>query len=153
VERLLGYREALEQYGVAYDPGLVVYGRVGMSEAYEHVRHAMTHVRPRPTAIVAYNDLWTIPVLKALHDLGLTVPDDVAVVGQNDLDFAPYLTPPLASVAQPVYDMGRQGAEILFQKLAWPDDADWIPQHIVLEPKLIMRASAGQRLTAPVTSG
>ena len=75
--------------------------------------------------------------------MGLRVPDDVAVAGHMDLPFAPILIPPLTSVAQRVYDLGRLGAEILLQKLAWRDDQPWTAQTITLEPQLVVRASCG----------
>ena len=85
-------------------------------------------------------------MLKALHDLGLRVPDDVAVVGQNNLEYTDFLIPPLTSVAHAVQQMGRQGTEILLQKLAWSDDEPWLPHRVALEPVLIVRESSGQAL-------
>ncbi len=142
-ERVQGYRDALARHGVAFDERLVVTCTADMGSAYDRILGAMTSLTPRPTAILGYNDLWTIPVLKALHELRLCIPDDVAVVGHNDLEFARYLTPPLSSVAQPVYSMGQQGAQILFQKLTWPEEQPWVLRQVLLEPKLIVRESSG----------
>jgi len=140
-ERVLGYQSALADHGVPFDPALVIYSGQHYARSYDFVIHAMTHLHPRPTAILAYNDLWAIPVYKALSDLMLRVPDDVAVVGHNDLEFAGFLTPPLTSVAQPVYDMGQKGAEILLQKITWPSDEQWLPRQVTLPPTLVVRAS------------
>ena len=83
-----------------------------------------------------------VAVLKALHDMRLRVPDDVAVIGQNNLEFTGFLVPPLTTVAHPVQQMGRQGTEILLQKLAWTDDEAWLPHRVALEPVLIVRESS-----------
>jgi LacI family transcriptional regulator, galactose operon repressor len=80
-------------------------------------------------------------VLKAVRDLGLRVPEDVALVGQNNLEFTEFLVPPLTTVAHPVQQMGRQGTELLLQKVAWSDPDSWLPHRIALEPVLIVRKS------------
>jgi LacI family transcriptional regulator len=142
MERLPGYIQAHRDHGVPYFPERVVFCE-GMAETHLRVRELMTLLDPRPTAVMAYNDESALPVLKALHDLGLRVPEDIAVVGQNDLQFAPYLIPPLTTVAHAVYEVGRQGAEILFQKLRWPEDEPWTPHRIIRQPTLVIRESSG----------
>jgi DNA-binding LacI/PurR family transcriptional regulator len=149
-DRLRGYRQALEDFGVPFDPALVVYCEDEATSAYANVREVMGALRPFPTAILSYNDLWASAVLKALHDLALRVPDDVAVVGHNDNFIGRFLIPPLSTVSHPVYEMGCQGAEILFRKLAWPEDVAWTHQHVTLQPKLIIRESSGR--PAPVAA-
>jgi LacI family transcriptional regulator len=94
--------------------------------------------------VVAYNDLYATAILKALHDLGLRVPEDVAVVGQNNQDFTPFLIPPLTTVSHPVQQLGRQGAELLLQRLAWPADEPWLPHRVAIEPTLAVRESSGE---------
>jgi len=142
-ERVVGYRQALEQYGVAFDPDLLLQCSHGLMSTHSRVLEVMTSLHPAPTAILAYNDLWAIPVLSVLHELGLRVPDDVAVVGHNDLEFARFLIPPLTTIAHPVYEMGRRAAEILFRKISQSEDEPWRPQRIILEPRLITRQSSG----------
>lgn len=144
VARLAGYRRALDEFGVAFAPELVIH-TVRSAASYQPILDTMRQLQPRPTAILAYNDENSLPVLKALSDLGLRIPADVSVVGQNDLSFAPFLVPPLTSVAQSIHEMGRLGMEILLKKLApgqsglSPDS--WELQQIVLEPKLNIRLS------------
>ena len=143
LERAPGYRRALAEYGVELDPALVLETQIGVANTYDRVGEAMERLRPRPTAIVAFNDLHATAVLKALADLKLRVPDDVAVVGQNNQEFTPYLVPPLTTVVHTVQQLGRQGAELLLQRLAWPDDEPWLPHRVALEPTLIVRESSG----------
>jgi LacI family transcriptional regulator len=150
IARLAGYQKALEEFGVEFAAELVVYAAKA-TNSYQPILDAMRQLQPRPTAILAYNDETTIPVLKALNDLGLRIPEDVSVVGQNDLSFAPFLIPPLTSVAQAIHEMGRLGMEILLRKLALSQTASaqdsWEFQQIVLAPKLNIRLS-----TAPLHS-
>jgi LacI family transcriptional regulator len=142
-ERVLGYCQALAEFGVPFDPDLVIYCGGGHLNSYERVRHAMMHLPRRPTAVAAYNDLWAIPVLKALHDLGLRVPDDVAVTGHHDLELASFFSPPLTSVAQPIYEMGCRGADILLRKIGWPAEKPWTLERVVLDAQLVVRESSG----------
>jgi DNA-binding LacI/PurR family transcriptional regulator len=140
-ERLRGYCEALEEFGVPFEPELVIAsGQV--IECYDLVLETMRRLKPAPTAILAYNDEAALPVLKALRELKLRVPEDVAVTGQNDLFFAPFLVPALTSVAQSVYEMGRRSTEILFEKIRWPQDTPWATQQVIYEPKLVVRDSS-----------
>jgi DNA-binding LacI/PurR family transcriptional regulator len=151
-ERLPGYREALNEFGVPFDPELIVYCDA-MAETHARVLEVMAKLRPRPTAVMAYNDETALPVLKALRDLGLAVPREVSVVGQNDVVLAQYLDPPLTSVAHAVRDMARQGTELLFEKIGWPADEPWTPRRVAYEPRLVVRESsqAPRSATAGVT--
>lgn len=146
-ERLPGYRRALAEFEIPFTPDLIMETGSALDDTYARLTTTMQQSKPRPTGIVAYNDTHAVAVLKALHDLGLQVPDDVAVVGQNNLDYTEFLIPPLTSVAHAVQQMGRQGTEILLQKLAWTDDDQpWLPHRVALEPVLIVRASSGQAI-------
>ena len=75
-------------------------GGGSLEDTYARVTSLLQPSKQRPTGIVAYNDTYAVAVLKALQDLGLRVPQDVAVVGQNNLEFTDFLIPPLTSVAQ-----------------------------------------------------
>jgi LacI family transcriptional regulator len=143
LERSPGYRRALGEYGIDLAPELIIESTTMLADTHARIVEAMGRLRPRPTAIVAFNDLHATAVLKALADLKLRVPDDVAVVGQNNQDFTPFLVPPLTTVVHTVQQLGRQGAELLLQRLAWPDDEPWLPHRVALEPTLIVRESSG----------
>jgi LacI family transcriptional regulator len=143
LERLPGYRRALAEHEIPFAPELIVHSNA-LADTHQRVMKAMTQLQPRPTAVIAFNDEHAVPILKALHDVGLRVPDDVALVGQNNLSFAEFLVPPLTSVVHAVQQVGRQGTEILLQKLAWPVAEPWTPQRVVLEPTLIVRESSGR---------
>ncbi|MCC6178734.1 MAG: LacI family DNA-binding transcriptional regulator [Chloroflexi bacterium] len=143
LERSPGYRRALAEYGIPFAPDCILETPASLAETHARVMDAMGRLRPRPTAVVAFNDLHATAVLKALADLKLRVPHDVAVVGQNNLEFTPYLVPPLTTVVHTVQQLGRQGVELLLQRLTWPDDEPWLPHRVALEPTLIVRESSG----------
>jgi LacI family transcriptional regulator len=142
LERLPGYRRALAEFEIPFSAELVMRSAIRLDDTYRTVTTMMKRLTPRPTAILAYNDTFAVAILKALHDLGLQVPEDVAVVGQNNLDFTGFLVPPLTTVAHPVQQMGRQGTEILLQKLSWEGDEAWLPHRVALEPVLVVRESS-----------
>jgi LacI family transcriptional regulator len=117
VERLRGYREALEQAGINYEAALVSPGQF-----YEESgRLAMEHLldsRQRFTAVFACNDQMAFGAALALHRRGLRVPDDVSLVGFDDLAGANYAIPPLSTVHQPAYELGVIAAQAMLQLLA-----------------------------------
>jgi len=148
-DRVEGYRQALEEFGVPFDPTLVLHYHKDPVSGVRVIRDAIAGHKPRPTAVVAFDDVWAMVVYKACSELGLRIPDDVAVTGHMDLPFAPILIPPLTTVVQRVADSGRLAAQILLEKLSCHNGQQWTPQRITLEPELVVRESSG----APVASG
>lgn len=97
----------------------------------------------RPTAVFATNDLLAIGLLQGFVSLGVRVPEDVAIVGYDDIAFAQSAAVPLSSVRQPTHEMGRRAAELLFAEI---DDADQRREHthvqVRLQPELVVRRSS-----------
>jgi LacI family transcriptional regulator len=136
VERLGGYRQALEQAGVEFDPALVAPGRFHE----ESGRLAMEHLldsRRRFTAVFACNDQMAFGAALALHRRGLRVPDDVSLVGFDDLAGAHCSIPPLTTVHQPAYELGVLTARAMLQLLAGRK-----PDVAMPAPRLIARESS-----------
>jgi len=97
----------------------------------------------RPTAVFAANDLIAIGLLQGLTAHGLRVPDDMAIVGYDDIEFAAAATVPLSSVRQPRVELGRRGAELLFEQLDALESGRPIEhQHIRFQPELVVRLSS-----------
>ena len=94
----------------------------------------------RPSAVLVANNRMTLGALRAARDLGLRVPDDVAIVGFDDPPWASLLAPPLTTVAHATYDLGRTAAELLERRLANPHRA---PATVLLPPRLVVRGSCG----------
>ena len=101
----------------------------------------------RPTAAFCANDLVALGLLQHLTQAGLRVPDDIAIVGYDDIEYASAAAVPLSSVAQPRYELGRAAAELLL------DEADHGVDHehrqLVFAPELIARASSGPDVLTP----
>jgi DNA-binding LacI/PurR family transcriptional regulator len=110
--RLDGYRAALDQEGVEADPALVRHGDYSHEPAYRHALDLLG-LPDRPTAVFAGNDLMALATYRAALQRGLRVPQDVSVVGFDDLPFARWLAPPLTTVRQPLADMAAMAARML----------------------------------------
>lgn len=111
-ERLRGYQRALARYGLGLDGSLVAYGRSQVEGAREACLALLSQPDP-PTAIFATNNLMTIGVMQGVRRLGLRCPADVSVVGFDDFEWAEAFEPPLTTVAQDPYEIGRRAMELL----------------------------------------
>src|ERR1700691_3090706 len=97
------------------------------------------------TAIFCFNDIAAIGAIRALKDAGLSVPGDVSVVGFDDILSAAYYSPSLTTVRQPLFEMGKRGAEVLLYRIANRDKE--YPAEIVVAPELVVRESTGPACT------
>jgi DNA-binding LacI/PurR family transcriptional regulator len=137
VERLKGYKRALRESGVRIAPEYIQEGRFDRLSGYEKAL-MLLQFSPRPTAIFAANDLVALGVLAALRELGLRCPEDVSLVGFDDLELASFTNPALSTVAQPAYQMGARATALLFERLRGEN----IPtQRIVMKATLKVRDS------------
>jgi len=139
VERLRGYQCALEEAGIAYDPALVRYGDFTIESGYEQMCSLLAGQAKFTAAFVA-SDTLALGARAALSEHGLSVPQDVALVGFDDLPFARYMDPPLTTVHLPVSDLARRASEVMIALLS----GDPIPcDRIILDTELIIRESCG----------
>jgi DNA-binding LacI/PurR family transcriptional regulator len=138
LERLLGCQQALGQAGIAPDSGLVRQSGWNMDEAYEAAR-ALLAERRDFTAIVAGSDFMAMGILRALTEEGLRVPDDVSLVGFDDIEFCQYTAPPLTSVRQDRVAMGRGAVQRLIAMIEGTAEAS----PLILPTQLIVRKSTG----------
>jgi LacI family transcriptional regulator len=116
-QRLKGYRRALATADLPFDPELVRDGNWQPISGYEGA-HALMRLPSRPSAIFCANDLMAVGCYEALRELGLRIPDDVAVMGYDDREIARHLHPPLTTVLLPHFEMGTIAAELLFDMAA-----------------------------------
>jgi LacI family transcriptional regulator len=134
-DRLRGFRAALEKNGLAFEPALAVEG--DFTEAGGDA--AMQKLLPaRPEAVFAASDLMAAGAYRAIRAAGLRIPEDIALVGFDDLPVASQLTPPLTTIRQPIQRMGSLAVETLIEILHQPEIQ---PRQIILQPELILRAS------------
>ena len=113
--RLQGYMEALQAAGHAPHPDLIFPGR-GTAEDGRRALRAMFELRPRPDAVVCYNDLTAFGVLAEAWATGISIPDDLAVIGFDNLPFSELTSPPLTTVAQPTEEMGRTAVSLVLRQ-------------------------------------
>ncbi|GAA5005273.1 LacI family DNA-binding transcriptional regulator [Actinopolymorpha pittospori] len=152
-KRLAGYRQALADAGVQPSadlvwegPGLTTYGDAEGAELGRIGAHHLLSVpaRARPTALLTINDMYAIGACAGARDLGLRVPQDISVIGFDDLPvFAEVVTPPLTTVRQPVREMMRTATAQLLARLEGETDGS-APEHAVVTPKLVIRSSTSR---------
>jgi LacI family transcriptional regulator len=135
-DRHRGYRQALQEAGIAYDPALVVPGEYHEVSGVLAVDRLLES-RQRFTAIFAANDQMACGAALGLHRRSLRVPDDVSLVGFDDLPTSVYALPPLSTVHQPAYELGRLAATAMLQLLGGST-----PTVVVPAPRLIARESS-----------
>ncbi|AXI00146.1 LacI family transcriptional regulator [Sporosarcina sp. PTS2304] len=141
--RLNGYKQALSQHNLEINESLIQEGGYLFEDGYRAASKLLSFDQP-PTAIYGGNDSLAIGALKAIHEAGLRVPEDVALVGFDDLDIAHYTTPSLTTIHQPRYEIGKRAMTLLLQKI---NKETISKSHIILEDELIIRESCGHKLT------
>jgi LacI family repressor for deo operon, udp, cdd, tsx, nupC, and nupG len=137
-DRLAGYRQALEEAGITFDESLVGEGNFNFERGMDATDRLMRASDP-PTALFCANDDSALGAMKRLADLGLRVPDDVSVVGFDDIDAAARTNPPLTTVRQPRLDIGQTAMRMLIDMLEGRPLAN---REVILPTRLILRESA-----------
>jgi LacI family transcriptional regulator len=142
--RLDGLREALAEVGVEIPPERVVRSDYRSAGGKAAITELLTR-DARITALFAENDLMAIGAMGAAQAAGLRVPEDLTIIGFDDIRFSEMVTPALTTVAQPVTEIATTAIELLFERLL---DASAPPRQVVLPVSLIVRASCGPPRTA-----
>ncbi|MBF7097308.1 LacI family DNA-binding transcriptional regulator [Alkalibacter mobilis] len=112
-DRYEGYASALKQKGISVDETFTQEGRNSLESGYESMQKLLKNVNL--TAVVVSSDLMAIGAIKAVNEAGKKVPDDISIVGFDDIPFAPYVNPPLTTINQDAYFKGMAVAEKLIQ--------------------------------------
>jgi LacI family transcriptional regulator/LacI family repressor for deo operon, udp, cdd, tsx, nupC, and nupG len=136
-ERRRGYLDALAARNLSPRKELMRAGDF-KQESGRILANELLDLRRPPTALFVCNNLMTVGALAAFHQRGLRVPDDVALVGFDDLPWAEALDPPPTVVRQPAYEVGRQAMELLLKRINEPDRP---PVTVRLVPELVVRRS------------
>jgi LacI family transcriptional regulator len=138
-ERQQGYELALSEAGIPVRQELIRHADFREAGGYAAMKALLGVSRP-PTAVFVANDLMTLGALRAMHEGGRRIPEDIAVVSFDDMPLATSLNPPLTAVAQPAQEIGETAAELLLARITEPDRP---VRHVVLETRLVIRASCG----------
>jgi LacI family transcriptional regulator len=143
--RLTGYRHALTEADVPYDATLVEGGNWEADGAYTATRRLLDRA-PGITAVYAHNDVMALGIMSALHEKGLSVPDDCAVVGCDDIPMAAHAIPPLTTVHVPFYETGETAVRLLLDIIAGRTEQT---QRVLLPVRLVRRRSCGAGARVP----
>jgi len=136
-ERWEGYVQALKAHGLPFLPHLVRVGLPKEAVGYRFTGELLALPEP-PTALFTGNNLLTVGALRAIHARGLRIPDDIALVAFDELDWMSLIEPSLTVAAQPTYELGRTAADLLLKRIA---DSRRPPQEVVLKPTILIRQS------------
>jgi len=150
-ERLGGYKQALADWSIPLNEGLIVEGAFDFASGRRAARLLLERGR-RPTAIFAHNDLMAIGVIANLTRIGLRVPDDIAVIGYDGTEIAALYDPPLSTVAQPTYELGAHAMTALADQI---EGHVAVPERDLPDCALIVRHSTvpgldGERHCGPI---
>lgn len=137
-QRLAGYREAISDLHLEGDSSLELGGDFTRESGRVAVERFL-EIRPRPTALFASNDSMALGVLRGMHEAGLHVPDDLALVGFDDIPMARYAIPALSTVHAPVQEMGKRAMSALIEQIEGGEEAS----HETLQTRHIPRKSCG----------
>ena len=121
LDRLTGYRQALIEGGIEPDLALVFPGN-GRPDGGERALMSMMSLNEPPTAVFCYNDMTAMGLIYAARQAGLSIPQNLAVAGFDDILFASYLYPPLTTIAQPKVEMGQQAMHMMLSLITARDD-------------------------------
>ncbi len=138
LDRRQGFEKAFSQSPLQVSDDMIVPAGAGFEDGYRAGQRAFGASGPRPTAVACFNDLVALGLIRALADLGLRVPEDVSVVGFDDVPVATQTTAPLTTVRVPKREMGQLAVRIILDQIEEPE-AD--PVSVVLDATLAVRAT------------
>lgn len=139
MERLKGYKFALDKHGLVFNESYVVGGGYFSYEAGYRAMADLLKLEDLPTAVFASSDTLALGAIKAIKSAGLAVPDDISVVGFDDIELAQHITPALTTVRQNTELMGRRAADLLINQINGESDGEY--STIVLPVELVVRES------------
>jgi LacI family transcriptional regulator len=135
--RIEGYKKALLEAGMAFDPTLVVEGDWSYASGYEKAWHLIEN-HPEMDALFAQNDRMAIGAIRAFAEIGKILPEQLSIVGYDDIPAAAYTYPPLTTIRQPAHTFGELATRLLIDLIEHPGKS---AQYISIKPELIERHS------------
>jgi LacI family transcriptional regulator len=136
-DRLHGYREALADAGLAYRENLVRYGDYGPQSGYEAM-NSMLQESNLPTAVFVASDVVAFGAMAAINEHNLKIPDDIAVIGFDDVPLSRFMNPPLTTIRLPAKNLGRRAGELLFDLILHQVEPG---RQVTLDTELVVRNS------------
>jgi alanine racemase len=132
----MGYLKALKEHGITVNDDYIYHTQQLGFEYGQQAMKKILNLKDRPTAIFAVSDLLAIGALKEINANGLHVPNDIAIVGFDKIDFSNMTHPTLTTIAQPMYKMGKIAAEMLINKIQGKE-----VESVILDHELVIRES------------
>jgi LacI family transcriptional regulator len=136
-DRLAGYKAALEDHGITFDPELVQEGDFFQPQGYSGAR-ALLRLSHSPTAIFAANDVMAFGAMEAVRECNLRIPEDISIMGFDDISEAANVHPPLTTIQQPLEEMGRIATRMLLERIRDPQRPI---ERVELPTELVIRQS------------
>lgn len=133
--RLLGYKQAIEEASIQYNPNLIFKGMYTLQSGVDAIEYFSGK---RYSAIFAFNDMSAFGAYKELNNRNINVPNDISLIGYDNIFFSNLLDVPLTTIDQPIYEMGKTAAKILVNKEVRENNRE---NHIMFEPEIIIRNS------------
>ena len=140
VDRLRGYKAALADCNIPVTEALIIEGDYQQQTGYEVTKSLLQSVDPPPTAIFASNDLSAFGAMDAAREHGYRIPDDISIIGFDDVPQASFVYPKLTTVRQPLEQMGHVAVKMLLEHI---EDQSNTPQRVALATQLVIRDSCG----------
>ncbi|MBE0695927.1 MAG: substrate-binding domain-containing protein [Anaerolineaceae bacterium] len=140
VDRFIGFQFGVDQANLVFDPHYILEGDLTSAGGYSATKRLLSIPVP-PDAILCVNDETAFGVMRAIDEAGLKTGQDIAVAGFDGVRDARYSNPPLTTLDQPVYDIGRQLVRLLTTQISGKENSN---ARIVLQPALLIRASTGR---------
>ena len=144
VKRMAGHRDALTEVGIDSDSSLVVQGTGGAGGGQRALLELLS-LDDAPSAVFCYNDMTAIGLIDAARKAGLSLPQDLAIVGFDDIAFAQLANPPLTTIAQPVAQLGKEAMEMVLELLRSEDLNGASVSDVVVKGRLVVRESSGAK--------
>jgi DNA-binding LacI/PurR family transcriptional regulator len=136
--RFVAFQDTLQAAQIALDPDLVIESEAGQASGYISMQKLLALPEP-PTAVFAHNDVLAMGAMSAIYQAGLTVPDDMSIVGYDDIIHSAYLNPPLTTIKLPIAEMGHAAGKKILDLIK--NGNSFTPGTTTLPVELIVRAS------------
>jgi len=138
IERFQGYKKALEEHDIGLNESLIRNGALTMEDGYTYGKALLMDHDPQPTALFTFSDFVALGAMKAVREVGLRIPEDIAIVGYDDIDFAFCLESPLTTIRFPKREIGEEAISVLEKKI----DGQKCHSNLKIPVELVIRQSS-----------
>lgn len=145
VDRLQGYKKALAEFGISESPDLIYHGDFTAGSGHK-AAHRLLKLPELPTAVFVGNDMMAIGFSRSSIEMRFKVPEDISIVGFDNLELSMYMHPTITSFAQPKEEIGEKAIQLLLDRIENPKLP---PRRILVPPRLIIRESTSRRQSNP----